>query len=102
MFRLTAAAATLALITSLALADDKNSPSAGRKGTITAWDESNTTVLEHRFCIRTRYSWDYASCGNRLRDALKRHVCTLRGPGSYKYLYQIGDGRPYPSTLHCR
>ena len=101
MFRLLATGATLAVITSLALADD-NPRAAGTKGTVTAWDESNSKVLEHRYCIKTRYSWDYANCGNRLRDALKRHYCAANGAGTYKYLYQIGDGKPYTSTLTCR
>ena len=102
MFRLLAAGAALALITSFALADDRTPPSAGSKGTVTAWDESNTTVLEHRYCVRTRYSWDYLTCGNRLRDALKRRVCNERGRGTYRYLFQVGDGKPFPSTLACR
>lgn len=103
MFRLLAASATLALVTSsLALADDRNPLGAGAKGTITAWDESNTKVLEHRYCVRTRYTWDYMTCGNRLRDALKRHFCADHGPGTYRYFTQIGDGKPYQSTLVCR
>jgi hypothetical protein len=100
MFRLFAAGATLALITTFAVADD-NPRAAGTKGTITAWDESNTTVLEHRYCLKSRLTWDYVSCGNRLRDALKRKLCA-GGPGRYPYLYQVGDGRPSRSTMVCR
>ena len=102
MFRLLASGATLALLASLAVADERTPRSAGTKGTITAWDESNTKVLEHRYCLRTRYSWDYATCGTRLRDQLKRHFCAVNPPGTYKYLTQVGDGKPYPSTLVCR
>jgi hypothetical protein len=102
MFRLLAAGATLALLATLAAADERNPPSAGSKGTITAWDESNTKVLEHRYCVRTRYSWDYATCGTRMRDQLKRHFCAANPPGTYKYLTQVGDGKPYLSTLVCR
>jgi hypothetical protein len=102
MIRLLATFATLTLATSFAVADDTNPASAGTKGTVTAWDESNTKVLEHRFCVKTRYTWDYVSCGNRLRDELKLHVCAERGPGMHKYLYQIGDGKVIRSTLVCR
>jgi hypothetical protein len=102
MFRLAVAGATLALFASLAVAQERVPPSAGAKGTITAWDESNTRVLEHRFCVRTRYSWDYPACGNRLRDQLKRRFCAANPPGTYKYLTQVGDGKPYRSTLVCR
>jgi hypothetical protein len=102
MFRLLAASATLALITTIAFADDNNPRAAGTKGTITAWDETTTKVLEHRYCVKSRYTWDYVSCGNRLRDALKRHHCRANGPGRYTYFTQIGDGKPYQSTLVCR
>jgi hypothetical protein len=101
MFRLFAAGATLALITSFAIADD-NPRAAGTKGTITAWDESQSKVLEHRYCVKSRLSWDYVGCGTRLRDALKRHYCRANGPGRYTYFTQIGDGKPYQSTLVCR
>lgn len=102
MTRLLAALATLVLATSFAAADDRNPRSAGAKGAVTAWDEFSNRVLEHRFCVRTRYSWDYASCGNRLRDELKLRWCAIRGPGTHRYLYQVGDARPVRSTLVCR
>jgi hypothetical protein len=101
MYRLLAASATLALFTSLALAD--NIPHyAGTKGTVTAWDETRTQVLEHRFCLKRGYTWDYTDCGVRLRDALKRHFCTSHPAGTYKYFMQVGDYRPYLTTLYCR
>jgi len=107
MVRTLAVGATLALVTSLALAplalaDDRIPRYAGTKGTITAWDESSSKVLEHRFCVKTRSTWDYVTCGHHVRDALKRRVCAVRGPGTYKYLYQVGDSKPYESTLLCR
>ena len=101
MHRLLAAGALLALFTTLAIADDVPRY-AGTKGTVTAWDETSTRVLEHRFCVKTRYSWDYPSCSNRLRDALKRHVCATQGAGTHKYLFQMGDSKPYPATVYCR
>lgn len=105
MVRLLAAFAALALFAgfaSSAIADDRAPRSAGSKGTVTAWDEYKGRVLEHRFCVRTRYSWDYASCGNRLRDELKRNWCAQLGPGMHRYYYQVGDGRPVRATLVCR
>jgi hypothetical protein len=103
MVRLLAVFATLMLATSFSVADDdKNPAAAGTKGTVTAWDESNTVVLEHKFCLKTRHSWDYVSCGSRLRDRVKLQLCAARGPGTHRYLYQIGDARPTRSTVYCR
>ena len=69
---------------------------------ITAWDEAGTKVLEHRFCIKTGGSWDYVTCGNRVRDRLKLQLCAERGPGLHKYLYQVGDGKPSASSVFCK
>lgn len=74
----------------------------GVKGTITAWDETHTTVLEHRSCVRTRYSWNYATCGSIIRTRVKLNLCSARGPGLHRYLYQIGDSRPIKSSVYCR
>src|SRR5215510_11613127 len=73
----------LAFAAPMASADDHIPRSAGSKGTVTAWDEFQHRVLEHRFCARTRNSWDYVSCGNRLRDELKISLCAARGPGNH-------------------
>ena len=56
----------------------------GTKTTITAWNESYTTALEHRFCVGTRTPQDYVTSGDRRHDEAKRHVCAERGPGSYR------------------
>lgn len=106
MVRLFIVFATLISATSLSAADDldsaRNARTAGTKGTVTAWDESATRVIEHRFCVRSRLSWDYVRCGSRLRDEVKRQLCTTRGAGTHRYLYQVGDGRPMKSMVSCR
>jgi hypothetical protein len=75
---------------------------AGHKGTITAWDLSQTRVIEHRFCSRTRGSWDYVACGTRVRDEVKDKLCANLGPGTHRYLYQVGDSKPSSSSVYCR
>ena len=84
-----------------AVADDNDNPiTAGHKGTITAWNEAGDKVIAHKICPRRRGIWDYVACGNALRDELKLQLCA-KGPGTYKYLYQVGDGRKGPSSLYC-
>jgi len=69
MHRLFVLSALLVAAASPVLADDPgNPPSAGARGTVTAWDLSGTRVLEHRFCVRARGGWDYVECGARLRE----------------------------------
>ena len=91
----------LGALATQATADD-NPRTAGHKGTITAWSEAGDLVIAHRICPRTRSSWDYVACGNALRDQMKTEVCLAKGPGTYKYLYQVGDGRKSPSSLYCK
>ena len=81
---------------------DDNPPTAGSKGTITAWNEAGDIVIAHRACVRTRGTWDYVLCGNILRDRVKSEVCAAKGPGTHKYLYQVGDGRKNPSSVFCK
>lgn len=83
------------------LADD-NPPTAGRRGTVTAWNEAGDLVLDHRVCVRVRGSWDYVLCGSILRGRLKAQLCASRGPGTHRYLYQVGDGRKVPSSVYCK
>lgn len=85
-----------------AIAQADNPPTAGTKGTITAWNEAGDTVIDHRVCVRIRGTWDYSLCGNILRDRLKLHLCSTLGPGTHKYLYQVGDGRKTPSSVYCK
>lgn len=76
----------------------------GRPGTVTAYELDGRTVIDVKTCFHTRRygSWDYARCGVRLRDWLKISMCRHRGPGTHHYLYQVGDGRPYRTSLYCR
>ena len=91
-----------ALATSAA-ADDADRPlTAGRKGTITAWTEAGDAVVAHKICPRQGAVWDYVACGKALRERLTIEVCAARGPGSHKYLYQVGDGRKSPSSVFCK
>jgi hypothetical protein len=105
MNRLMIACAILAAVpTAVAVAGPYHTPtrSAGTRGTITAWDPSNTRVIEHRFCTRTRGSWDYVACGHRVRDDVRDKLCTALGPGTHRYLYQIGDAKPSSSSVYCK
>jgi hypothetical protein len=76
---------------------------AGTEGTVTAYG-TDGTVLEVKTCFRTtRYGgFDYVRCGERLRDSVKFQVCRTSSPGTFRYLYQIGNGRKYPSSVYCR
>ena len=94
-------AGAFAAVAGRAIADD-NPPTAGHKGTVTAWNEAGDTVIDHRVCVRIRGTWDYSLCGNILRDRLKSHLCTTLGAGTHKYLYQVGDGRKMPSSVYCK
>src|SRR5689334_13608594 len=97
MNRLVIACAILASIpVAAAFADPYRTPprGAGDKGTITAWDESRTRVIEHRYCARTGSTWDYVACGQRVRDDVRDKLCAHFGPGTHKYLYQVGDSKP--------
>ena len=77
---------------------------AGTKGTVTAYELDGRTVIEVKPCFRTTSygGYDYARCGQWLRDSLKFQVCRAKGPGTHHYLYQVGDGRPYEFSIYCR
>jgi len=75
---------------------------AGTRGTVTAYDLDARTVLEHRVCFRhASGAYDYIGCGDRLRDDLKVRMCNLRGPGTHHYYYQVGETKPYWSSMFC-
>jgi hypothetical protein len=77
---------------------------AGTRGTVTAYELDGRTVIDVKTCIRTTgfSGYDYARCGQWLRDSLKVQVCRAKGPGTHRYLYQVGDGRPYELSVYCR
>jgi hypothetical protein len=105
MNRLMIACAILAAVpAAVSFADPYRTPprSAGAKGTITAWDTSEKRVIEHRFCTKTHSSWDYPSCGAKVRDDVRDKLCRHLGPGTHRYLYQIGDSKPSTSSVYCK
>ena len=78
-----------------------NPPSAGVKGTATAWDESGAQVIGHRFCVKQARSWDYAGCGQALSAEVGRQLCAAQGRGEHVYLLQLGDAAPVRRTQRC-
>lgn len=91
-------------ITAAAAAAHADLSRAGSPGTVTAYELDGRTVLEVKPCIRTgRYGgYDYARCGQWLRDSLRFQVCRAKGPGTHRYLYQVGDARPYELSVYCK
>jgi hypothetical protein len=76
----------------------------GRAGTVTAYELDGHTVIDVKTCFRTTHhgGYDYARCGERMRDWLKIEMCRAKGPGTHYYLYQVGDGRPMRLSVYCR
>lgn len=76
----------------------------GRPGTVTAYELDGHTVIDVKTCFHTTRwgGYDYARCGERLRDWLKIEMCRAKGPGIHYYLYQVGDGRPMRLSVYCR
>jgi len=98
---LTAALIVIAAATGTAVADRDH---AGAPGYVTAYELDGRTVIDVKVCFRTTSygGYDYARCGERLRDWLKIEVCRARGSGTHYYLYQVGDARPMRLSLYCR
>jgi hypothetical protein len=98
---LTAALLVTAATTGPAAADRDH---AGTPGTVTAYELDGHTVIDVKTCFRTTQhgGYDYARCGERLRDWLKIEVCRARGSGMHYYLYQVGDARPMRLSVYCR
>lgn len=96
-----ATALVVALIGARALAEDGTPPSAGTRGTVTAWDATAPRVLEHRFCMRAGASWDYVECGARLRERVDARLCAEQGPGRHPYRVQVGEGAPAAASVVC-
>jgi hypothetical protein len=89
---------------SSAMADnDDDYRSAGRKGTVTAYELDSNKVIGHAVCLPSgRFSWRYSECGQRLRDRMKVRLCAKLGRGTHRYQYQIGEARPSKATVYCR
>lgn len=81
-----------------------NRDHAGTAGYVTAYELDGTSVIDVKVCFRTtKYGgYDYARCGERLRDRLKIEMCRAKGPGTHYYLYQVGDSRPFRMSVYCR
>ncbi len=103
MLRLMIIAALTATAATASIADAQEYRDAGGRGTMTAYELDGRTVIDVKTCFRTTRhgGFDYARCGNRLRDSVKLRVCRERGAGTHRYLTQIGDGRPSRSTVYC-
>lgn len=91
--------AASALLVTDALAEK---PAAGTKGTVTAWESGGTKVITVESCAATGDGWDYVSCSKVLRDRVVDIVCK-RGPGTYKWGFQVGDEKPFlMQTTTCK
>jgi hypothetical protein len=85
-------------VSAVAVADD---PIAGTKGTVSAYESDAKTVIMSRRCEPKRLSFDYVSCGKKLREEMEGRLCQ-KGKGTYGWLYRVSDGRPIPQTTRCR
>jgi hypothetical protein len=101
LLMLVAVFGTTSIPATIAHADDY--ARRGTRGTVTAYELDGRTVIGHRTCLPSgRYSWDYVRCGEHLHDHVKLELCHRLGNGTHHFLYQIGDGRPYRSSVSCR
>lgn len=90
----------LGLLLALAIGGG-NPPTAGARGTVTAWDVARAHVLEHRFCVKVGGGWDYVTCAREVRERVGRSLCREQGPGDHDYLLQLGDDAPAPASTRC-
>ena len=76
----------------------------GNRGSVTAYELDGRTVIDRRLCtVRYRSNTvEYGPCSARLRDEVKTRMCLRRGPGTHHYYFQLGDNRPYRSSVYCR
>ncbi len=81
-----------------------SSPSTGshRVGAVSAFFPTRSTLLETRRCSKRRFGWNYATCGNLLRSAVKRQLCKRLGKGSHSYYYKAGTGTKRKVAIFCR
>lgn len=101
MIRLTIFAA---LVISVSAASTAAAQPAGDRGTATAYELDGRTVIDTKTCFRTTRhgGYDYVRCGSRLRDSVKLRVCRAKGPGTHRFMIQLGDSRPYATSVYCR
>jgi hypothetical protein len=78
--------------------------SAGdRKGSCGAYELDGTVIVERRCLHRSGgRTYDYVTCGKRVRDRAKELICRVRGKGLHKFLYRSGESKPSPSSVYCK
>jgi hypothetical protein len=77
------------------------SPAPGSKSAVTAYEADGTTVIKFEPCERVGRTYDYPTCGKRLRDSVAQMMCA-RGKGTHAWRYQIGSTAQLPETTFCR
>jgi hypothetical protein len=87
------------LVATVASAEQPLHP--GSRGTVTAYEVDDRTVIEVRACSMHGYAHDYGGCGDTLRADVRAILCA-RGRGVHSWVYQISDGAHLPSTVFCR
>ena len=73
----------------------------GSKSTVTAYGPDGTTVIKFEPCPRIGRSYDYPTCGKKLRTEVNASLCA-QGGGSHAWFYQIGSSSPIPEHALCR
>ena len=101
MTRLVAITSFVALVAAGSVAIADRYATAGTRGTVTAYELDGSTVISHKVCLRTGYTWDYSRCHDRLRDSVKYLLCGRLGSGTHPYYYQVGDSKPLRTSIYC-
>lgn len=83
---------TSLLVAGLVSADGK--PAPGTKGTVTGWEPGGGKVIAVEACTEKDGDWDYVGCSHVLRKRVVDILCK-RGPGAYKWGFQVGDEKPF-------
>lgn len=96
----TLALASLAVFVS-ATASADSTTGAGTKGHVTAYEADGKTVIRVDSCPSKKLSFDYPTCGKKLRDDVKDLLCK-RGKGPHKWKYQIGDSKQMDQASTCK
>jgi hypothetical protein len=73
----------------------------GSRSTVTAYEVDGTTVIKLESCPRIGRTYDYVSCGSKLRAEVNAMLCA-RGSGTHTWMYQIGTSSPIVEHERCR